>query len=348
MSLDKYYWPCTSPPNASLGSSSDLHVLAPKPPPACNKTTGLPYIRHDGYTNPEIHLYDHDGLIDVTMAVIGLGIGYYFTDNEDYAAQAANLLDTFFLNPATKMNPNLNFGHFIPGVVNGSHGAIIDSHYFPEMLDAVALISLSKSWSSSRDMALKSWFSDLLTWFRESPLGKQEDAAINNHGVWYDVQAGYIALHVGKNDIAKQMAQAAIAKRVEKQIQPDGELPQELARADSWSYSEFCVDAFVHLALFSNWSAVDLWHASNSLLRKALDFQLPFIQQVKKWPYPQVDPFVQGCAHSAVTQCIGSYFNVLRISANAYANSTYESTIKTLPDIDYNADRLNLLFPKMY
>jgi len=335
MSLDKYYWPCTAHPNGTDGG-------APKP---CNTTTGLPYIQFDGYVNPEMKLYDHDNCIDMTQAVIDLGIGYYFTDNEDYATKAILFIKTWFIDDATKMNPNLNYGHFIPGVVNGSHGAIIDTRLFVEMLDAVALIKLSNSWTPELDRSFNTWFTKFLEWLRTSPLGVQEDKANNNHGVWYDVQVGFIALHVGNSQVSQKIAESANKTRVEKQIQPDGQLPQEEARTKSWSYTEFCTDAFFHLAIFARSSSVDLF---DSRIRITLDWQMPYIQLKKSWPYQQIVPFVKGCNITDVDQCIGSYFNILRIAANQYADSTYENTIKTLPGINYEGDVLNLLFPKKY
>jgi len=294
-------------------------------------------------TNPEMHEYDHDGCVNMTQAVIDLGLGYYFTDNEDYAKKAILFLQTWFIDEKTKMNPNLNYGHFIPGVVNGSHGAIIDTHFFVEMLEAVALLKLSASWTKDLDTSFKSWFSLFLSWLRNSPIGKGEDSSNNNHGVWYDVQCGFIALHVGNTKIALKIAESANQTRIQKQILVNGELPAEEARTKAWSYTEFCTDAFFHLAIFANFSSVDLFHTR---IQKLLQFQLPYIQLKQTWPYEQIVPFVSGCIMTEVDQCLGSYFNVLRMAANAYDNVVYEDTIKTLPGINYEDDVINLLFPK--
>lgn len=47
-----------------------------------------------------------------------LCLGYYFFDNENYAIHAVSLLDTFFLNEKTRMNPNLNYAQFVRGSQN--------------------------------------------------------------------------------------------------------------------------------------------------------------------------------------------------------------------------------------
>lgn len=49
-----------------------------------------------------------------------LCLGYYFLNNENYAIHAVSLLDTFFLNETTRMNPNLNYAQFVRGAQNKS------------------------------------------------------------------------------------------------------------------------------------------------------------------------------------------------------------------------------------
>ena len=157
----------------------------------CDQATGLPWQRRDGVTNPQIAKYDHDRLINMTTAVTDLASAHYFSEEPKYAAAAIKLLRTWFLNPATAQNPasGLNFGHFIPGVSNGSHGAVIDIHSWPEMLDGVAMLrqSPTSGWTAEDDGGLIRWFSVFLGWLVESPLGVQESQATNNHGVWYSI-----------------------------------------------------------------------------------------------------------------------------------------------------------------
>jgi hypothetical protein len=342
VSLDKYYWPC----NMVVVNCTDNGTLDIAPP-VCNTTTGLPWVQHDGCSNPNMSLYDHDPMINMSEAVIALTLGWYYTNITDYATRAAFLLNTWFLDSATMMNPNLNYGHFIPGVTNGEHGALIDTHHWAELLDAVAILRLSSEWSESQDKALMNWFTEFVKWLTTSTLGIQEAAADNNHGVWYDVQVGFIAQHVGLTNIAQNISQNAMKVRIDKQITTAGLLPQEDARTKSWSYNEFCLDAFFHLAVLASYSQVDLWQPP-SRIKLAFDYQLPFVMQQKPWPYPQIVPFLpkDGCVITAVDQCIGSYFNILRMAANVYLSSDYENDIKTLPGINYQSSYWNLEIPQ--
>ncbi len=44
-----------------------------------------------------------------------LRLAYYFSENEMYAEHAAKLLRVWFLDPETRMNPNLNYAQAIKG-----------------------------------------------------------------------------------------------------------------------------------------------------------------------------------------------------------------------------------------
>ena len=112
----------------------------------------------------------------------------------------------------------------------------------------------------------------------------------NNHGTWYDVQAVELALVLGKDDVAKQIAEAAKQKRIAVQIEPDGSQPLELERTAAFGYSHFNLEALFTLATLSEHVGVDLWHCQLAngqfALATALDFLLPYIADPpKKWPY---------------------------------------------------------------
>ena len=92
MSLAPYWWPNPATPNH------------------------LPYIRKDGEQNPEaVALHDHANLAHMEANVHALALGYFFTGDEAYAKRAAEQLHVWFLNPATRMNPNLNYAQAILG-----------------------------------------------------------------------------------------------------------------------------------------------------------------------------------------------------------------------------------------
>ena len=68
--------------------------------------------------------------------------------------------------------------------------------------------------------AMTTWLEAYYQWLTTSKNGRDEAAAENNHGSWYDVQIVALALAVGRVDDAKNLLAAVPAKRIARQIEP--------------------------------------------------------------------------------------------------------------------------------
>ena len=156
----------STPPS---GDKHDYMSLAPYFWPNPDTPNHLPYVRRDGERNPEIKgISDHDEMGKMARSVHALALGYHFTANEDYAARAALLLHTWFLDAGNRMNPNLEYAQGIRGVTTGRGIGIIDSHSLTEVVDAVGLLDGSKSWSGAEQRGIEQWFAAFLDWLRTS------------------------------------------------------------------------------------------------------------------------------------------------------------------------------------
>lgn len=320
------------------GDKHDYMSMAPYFWPDPKKPDGLPYIRHDGKVNPESREdgFDHGRIGMMAKNVRPLALAYYFTGREVYAAQAAKFLRVWFIDPATRMNPNMNFTQAVPGENTGRGTGILEGRNIAAAADAAQLLAGSAAWTQQDQTAFKAWLETYFNWLITSKPGREEARARNNHGSFYDVQAMELALVLGKNDVARKIAEAAGSKRLEVQIEPDGRQPLELARTASLGYSQFNLEALFTLATMSEYVDVDLWHyqAPNGryALATALDFLLPYVADpAKPWPYAQIKEFDRA-----------DFAPLLRRAGMIYQKPEYENILARLPDVTNNLFQLLL------
>lgn len=58
---------------------------------------------------------DQDALKGAFASVYNNGLAFYFTGDEKYRRRAIEVINTFFINKETRMNPNLSYSHFRRG-----------------------------------------------------------------------------------------------------------------------------------------------------------------------------------------------------------------------------------------
>jgi hypothetical protein len=276
------------------GDKHDYMSQAPYWWPDPAKPNGRPYIRRDGERNPEINrISDHANLGRIISAVSTLGLAYYFTADDKYAAHAARLTRVWFLDPATRMNPHLQFGQGIPGINDGRGIGIIETRGLPDLLDGILLLAGSPAWTPGDEAGLQAWMRAYLTWLIESPHGRDESKNGNNHETYYDVQVASLALYTRQPDVARRTLEISRG-RIGTQVEPDGRQPRELERTRAWDYSIMNLTGFFTLAILGERTGVDLWNhrtADGRSVRKALDFMAPYAAGERPWTYQQIGGF---------------------------------------------------------
>ena len=96
----------------------------------------------DGLTNPDWWLdYDRVPLEKLTQSVETLALAYFFTGKQEYASRASLLLRVWFLNPDTKMNPDLEFAQ------KSTHIGVIDTRFLARIIDCIGILQNSGTWS---------------------------------------------------------------------------------------------------------------------------------------------------------------------------------------------------------
>ena len=282
----------TLPPS---GDRHDYLSIAPYWWPDPSKPDGKPYLRRDGEVNParDTSEFDRTAIGRMSDDVTALSLAYFYSGDRRYADKAAAMIRTWFLDPATAMNPNARFAQAVMGREDGRAEGVLDTNAFQPVVDAVGLIAPSKALSKAEQGKLEAWFGQYIDWMQTSPTGKQENAATNNHGIWFDSQIAQYALFARRPDVASAVVLAFPTKRIAPQFDPSGKLPAELARTRSLHYSIYALNPAYDVAEIAGCLGYDLWNyrdAQGRGLRGATDFLAGFQGRIAAWPYPELRP----------------------------------------------------------
>lgn len=260
------------------------------PDPA--KPGGLPFIRRDGHSNAaQVKLGDEPCLNHFADTVESLAFGWTVLHRADCARRAGEWLRAWFITPATRMKPALDYAQIRLGHDQnlGSASGVLDARSLAFVTDALRLLHDSPALTADEEAAVRTWFSDYAHWLATGKNAVGEHAAPNNHGSWYLVQTVAIARYLGRDAEARRLCEEDRG-RIAGQIKPDGTQPAELARADGLGYSVFNLEAQFQLAHLAEALGVDLWHDASpegASLKQAFAYLLPYNGGQKKWPGSQ-------------------------------------------------------------
>ncbi len=256
---------------------------------------GLPYTSRDGQLTPDFKLYDRPRWEIAADSIVTLAKAAYFLDEPRFGKEAVARVRRWFLDRETRMNPHLRYGQMIPGRCTGRQYGVIDfSLYLPAVLDHIRLCAeLDEStWTASDQEAMIRWCDDFLTWLENHEFGQREEAATNNHAVYYDRTVVCLALFLNRTQRARTQLEKT-RKRILQQINPDGSMPRELRRTCSFGYTVMNTRGFVELASVGRAVDVALWDYAGSdgqSIPAAVDFLYRHACSTEPWPHKQIEP----------------------------------------------------------
>jgi hypothetical protein len=303
----------------TLAPSQDPHDYCHPAPyywPNPLTPTGLPYVSRDGIRVPGTRLYEQESekydrtslqrLFDDTLV---LAMAWKFFGEKRFAQHGAQLIQAWFLDPATAMNPHLKYAQVRMGhnKNRGSSSGIIEMKDLYFFLDAVRLLQNGNFLSSTEKKHLKKWFIRYLNWLGTSPQGLEERAARNNHGLYYDLQVASIAAFL-KN--AKLLRDTFRNSRFRILIHFDqtGYQPEEMKRTTTAHYCCFNLQGWIHLSRLADSCGEDLWnfHGTDGRgIRKGMYWLLEYLD--KDWPYQQIDTFDSERLYPIYYACMRRY-----------------------------------------
>ncbi len=262
--------------------------------------SGLPYVNRDGERVPGTRLYEPESdkydrtrlqrLFDDTST---LAMAWHFFNEDAFAEHGASLVRTWFLDPATAMNPNLEFAQVRMGhnQNKGNSSGIIEMKDLYFFLDAVRIIQNDGFLSSDEQKVFKNWLSRYLNWLRTSPQGIKERSSKNNHGLYYDLQVTSIAAFLGDWMLVRDTLIDSRFRLLE-HFTSDGSQPQELKRTTTAHYCCFNLQGWINLAQLAETCGEDLWSfegRDGRGIKKGMYWLLGHMN--KDWPYQQINEF---------------------------------------------------------
>lgn len=324
------------------GDKHDFLSIAPYRWPNPDTANGFPWILKDGQINPMTTGRDTDysRLSEMFGSLDNLAMAYYFSGDIKYANKAKSILKVWFMDAATKVNPNINYGQGIPGEVEGRRAGMISWSKISTVVTAIQILDAKKVFNKDEMKVLDTWLLDYYTWLKTNKMGIENDNGEQNHSTNYDYQLVGIARYLGLNDEAKSRLEAVKTKRIQIQIEPDGKQPKELGRTKSVHYCSMNLRIMSFVAEMGMPLGVDLWNYSTSdgrSMKKAFEFLRPYAEGKQEWMYKQI---TEGGIDKAIDSEMKPLFSIASTifneelidgSAQAYQHLSYLDKLKYPP-----------------
>jgi hypothetical protein len=246
-----------------------------------------PYIQKDGMSNPDNFVAHRQALMRLSQLVPTLSAGWMLTQDPRYARQAADHLRAWFLDDATRMNPNLQFAQAIKGRFTGRGIGIIDTIHLVEVVQAIPVISERRLLSRYETEGLRDWFSRYLNWMTTHQYGIDEREAKNNHGTCWVMQVAAFAKFTSNTKLIEYCRDRFKTVLLPNQMAKDGSFPEELRRTKPYGYSLFNLDAMSTVCQLLSTRTDSLWSyklPDGRTIGKAVAYMAPFIKDKKRWP----------------------------------------------------------------
>jgi alginate lyase len=254
-----------------------------------------PYTQRDGMSNPDNFTAHRHALIRLGIEVPSLTAAWLLSKDRPYANHAAEHLRAWFLDPATLMNPNLQYAQAIHGRTTGRGTGIIDTIHLVEVTRAIPFLVDSKALGLDELDGLKNWFAQYLEWMNTSKNGQDEREAKNNHGTWWVAQAAEFARFAGNKQMTDYCGDRFKTILIPHQVAADGSLPEELRRTKPYNYCLFNLSGLATICQTLSTRQDNLFTFSlpdGRGFAKSMAWIFPYIVKKSSWPYkPDVEYF---------------------------------------------------------
>ncbi|KAJ6464037.1 chondroitin AC/alginate lyase [Mycena sanguinolenta] len=258
-------WSVTNKPfNAPSGDPKDYMSWAPYWWPNCTgvgNTTELtpqqiwvtcPYHQLDGQFNPDrLTVNDITAFTNLSDAILYNALAFSFQDepSSNYSQNIAKFVDTWFLNNATGMNPNLNYAQMERGPTGqvGSHTGVLDLKGMAKVVSGILILRQRNctDWTEALDTQMITWTNQYINWLETNKLGIDECASLNNHGSFCFNQLSALKLLVNDVQGSINVSNTYFQGIYKGQINSTGDQPFEATRTHPYHYRNYNLAAMI-------------------------------------------------------------------------------------------------------
>ena len=253
---------------------------------------GGPYIRRDGFRNPD-NFNDHrDAMKRLSAIVSTLTSAYLLTGEGRFADHAMTHLEAWFINPETMMNPHLLYAQAISGRVTGRGIGIIDAVRLVDVAQSAKILSRSPYIVQEDIAKVREWFSEFTHWLRTHPYGIEEMNWRNNHATWWHAQVAAYAGFTRDPETLDFVRERMKTFLIPNQMSDDGSFHDELTRTRPYNYSLHNINGMALLThiLSKDSGKENMWEFSlgdGRGMELAIDFIHFYTKNKDKWPHEQ-------------------------------------------------------------
>jgi len=288
--------PRSSGSPASSASPHDFYSepddFFPASAPDASGATG--WVRRPNATNPDAFTAHRDAVYTLGVTVAALAAAASLTGEPRYASRAAEHLRAWFLAPATRMTPSLQFGQHIPGAPAGRPEGLIETVPLAEVARSIRFLTAADALQPEEVAAVRKWFADYAQWINESRIGGLARDMKDQHGSsWLFQAAAYADANVtglSSDDAALNALRHRFrSSTLRAEINFNGVFPHVISSPNPYRDCLFNLD-LLSLACelittrFDNPWEFELQDGPG--IRAAIAFHFPFILNRATWPYP--------------------------------------------------------------
>jgi len=224
-------------------------------------------------------------ITELTENFLYLALGYFFLEDERYGKKAAELLRVWFVDPETRMNPNVNYGQVIRGEGQGSgvgrKDGILSTRNFSRMANLFSLVKTSPNMPDNVAAGVIEWFTAYTEWLQTSSLGVACSKSNNNHETWYYGQLCSLLIALDRHDEARGQLRRFFSETwCHRQCDNEGSCnqPLEMARTRPFHYTVFNLQAIFYLLGCAEELGIadEIWCCGENSIRRAVEFAIKF------------------------------------------------------------------------